>query len=292
MHGLLAWMLPESAWWPLTRLLGRMNVATHPTRTKRQTAQITTLLAGTGAASDPHGVAVENWANDYEERFQYMRAWRPGGWTPKIDVVGSDHVCAALSRGRGTILWGGNFSFNALVGKMAMHRLGLAVSHFSRPGHGFSKTPFGVRYINALARRVEDSYLANRLMVPEDETRIALQRMRDCLKNNSVVSFTVGTKGRRTTSAAFLGGRITLATGPLAMASATGAALLPVHTLRVAPGHFEVTVGESLTASGSNTEGNCEAAAQAYADALAPLVRRDPGQWRGWSLAHSPGTGA
>jgi hypothetical protein len=33
------------------------------------------------------------------ERFQYLRAWRPGGWTPEIDIVGTDHVSAALAQG-------------------------------------------------------------------------------------------------------------------------------------------------------------------------------------------------
>jgi Fe-S cluster assembly ATPase SufC len=108
--------------------------------------------------------AAENWANRYEERFQYLRAWRPDGWEPEIDILGAEQVRTALDKGRGIIFWAGNFSFNDLIAKIAWRRLGLAVSHFSRPIHGFSTTRFGVRYLNAVRRGIEDRYLGERLM--------------------------------------------------------------------------------------------------------------------------------
>ena len=37
---MLAWSLPESAWWPLSRLFGEVNAATHPERTRNETAQV------------------------------------------------------------------------------------------------------------------------------------------------------------------------------------------------------------------------------------------------------------
>ena len=33
-QGLLAWALPESCWWPLSRLFGQVNAVTHPSRTR------------------------------------------------------------------------------------------------------------------------------------------------------------------------------------------------------------------------------------------------------------------
>ena len=130
---------------------------------------------GQSRPSCPHArnaqrIAAENWANRYEERFQYLRAWRPDGWTPEIAILGEEHVTAALAKGRGIIFWAGNFSFNDLIAKIAWRRLGLAVSHFSRPIHGFSTTRFGVRYLNAVRRGIEDRYLGERLMVEPHET--------------------------------------------------------------------------------------------------------------------------
>jgi lauroyl/myristoyl acyltransferase len=282
-QGVLAWALPESAWWPLSRLFGKVNAATHPERTRNETAQVAAVLSPTPCASSVHRVAVENWANRYEERFQYMRAWRPGGWEPAIDIIGAEHVSTALDRGHGIILWAGNFSFNDLIAKIAWRRLGLAVSHFSRPIHGFSSTRFGVRYLNAVRRGIEDRYLGERLMTEEDDTQIALQRLREGLKANGVISITVGNKGRHTAPANFLGGRIILATGPLAMGRTTGAAVLPVSTLRLEPGKFEVAIGAPIEVR-DDAEGKPDyaAAVQAYADWVTPFVLRDLGQWRGW----------
>jgi lauroyl/myristoyl acyltransferase len=286
--GLLAWTLPEFLWWPISRLLGRLNVTMHPARTRNETAQIANLLSGANAASDPYRIDVANWANRYEEKLQYLRAWRPYGWNPRIDVLGAAHVSNALDKGHGIVFWGGNFSFNNLLAMIAMHRLGLAVRRFSVPQHGFSNTPFGVRYLNRVCRDIENRYLGERFMVQPHEMSVALQHLRDCLKANGAVYFAVGGRGRRTANAKFLDGSIILPTGPLAMAHATAAAMLPVYTLRVAPARFEVTFGAPINFPGSSV-GNVDytAAVQAYADTLIPFVLRDPGQWCGWHLIKS-----
>ena len=186
-QAVLAWSLPERAWWPVTRLLGRIEVTTHPKRTRREIADVEALLAGPEIAANPRRIVIENWANQYGERFQFLRAWRPGGWTPEIDIVGAEHVSAALARGRGVIFWGGNFSFNNLVAKMAMHRLGLAVIGFSVPRHGFSKTVFGVRYLNRLYRDIENRYLKERLMSEPTQFAASLEKLREYLKVNGAV---------------------------------------------------------------------------------------------------------
>jgi lauroyl/myristoyl acyltransferase len=284
-QAVLAWSLPERAWWPVTRLLGRIEVTTHPKRTRREIADVEALLAGPEIAANPRRIVIENWANQYGERFQFLRAWRPGGWTPEIDIVGAEHVSAALARGRGVIFWGGNFSFNNLVAKMAMHRLGLAVIGFSVPRHGFSKTVFGVRYLNRLYRDIENRYLKERLMSEPTQFAASLEKMREYLKANGAVYFAVGGRARRTASVNFLGDRLILATAPLAMAHNTGAAMLPIYTHRVGPHRYEVTLGPPLEVPlDANGKADYAGAVQAYADALTPFVLRDPGQWRAWRL--------
>lgn len=284
-QGVFAWALPETAWWPVTLLLGKIEVATHPKRTRREIAEVESLTAGTDITVDPRRIVVENWANQYGERFQYLRALRPGGWTPEIDILGAEHVSAALAKGRGVVCWGGNFSFNNLVAKMAMHRLGLAVIGFSVPRHGFSKTVFGVRYLNRLYRDVENRYLKERLMSEPSQFAASLEKMRTYLKSNGAVYFAVGGRARRTASVKFLSDRLILATAPLAMAHTTGATLLPMHTQRVGARRYEVNFGPPLEVP-TDVNGNADyaAAVQAYAEALTPFVLRDPGQWRAWRL--------
>jgi lauroyl/myristoyl acyltransferase len=282
-QGLLAWTLPQSAWWPFSRLFAQLDVALHPERTREEVARIEIAYAGTSLASDAHRLAVESWANRYEDRFHYLRAWRPGGWEPEIEIGGGQHVAAALERGRGIVFLGGTFSFNHLVTKIALHRLGLRVSHFSRPTHGFSDSRFGIRYLNGICRVVEDRYLGERLITQIHSTADTLRRMGRHLMDTGCVSFTVGDRGRRTAAARFLNARLVLATGPLALAWRTGATVLPVYTLRQEPGRFEVTIGEPIEIEeDADGEANFAAAVQAYADRVTPYALRDPGQWRGW----------
>jgi lauroyl/myristoyl acyltransferase len=286
--GVLAWTLPEAMWAPITRSFGRLRTATHPRRTRSAMAQIASLLSPAAAGSDPLSITIANAANRYEAQFQYLRSWRPGGWNPQIDLLGTSHVSDALDRGNGVVLWGGTFSFNSLVAKMAMHQLGLAVSGFSVPSHGFSNTHFGVRYLNRVCRDIEDRYLGERLMVEGREFAGALQHLRGCLKANKVIYFAVGGRGRQTAAAKILDGQIIVATGPLFMAHQAGAAVLPVHTFRKAPGHFKVIFGPPIDfQQDSNGKVDYGRAVQAYADALVPFVQRDPGQWWGWHLTRS-----
>lgn len=282
-QGLLAWILPEVTWGPLSQIFGSLDVAIHRERTRGEMSHIAVAFAGKVDVSHVCRIALQIWVNRYRERFQYLRAWRPGGWNPDIEISGSEHVAAALKAGNGIIFWAGNFSFNDLVAKQAWHRLGLAVKHFSRPTHGFSETRFGIRYLNAVRRRIEDQYLGERLMTELRETPIALQRMREYLKANGCVSITVGNRGRRRAAAHFLDSRLVLATGPLALARTTGASLLPVFTWRKESEKFEVTIGAPIEVA-EDADGNADygAAVQAYADMLTPFVLRDPGQWRGW----------
>jgi lauroyl/myristoyl acyltransferase len=281
-QGVLAWTLPQTAWRPCSRVFGRLNAAVHPTRTRGDVARIDNLLTGTPHAGRGRTIAAEIWCNRYEERLQYLRAWRPGGWKPEIKISGSHRIEEAVASGCGVVLWGGSFSFNDLVTKMAWHRLGLRVIHFSRPSHGFSETKFGIRFLNPIRCRIEERYLS-RMVVEEHNTAAALELLRQNLVGRGVVSFTVGGRGRRRVAARFLAGRLTLATAPLHLARSARAVTLPVFTMRGTSGHFEVVIGKPIEAPiGPSGEPDYARAAQDYADMLAPYVLREPGQWKGW----------
>ena len=284
MQGLLAWTLPEAAWQPLALLFGRFDAAMKPGRTRRHTARIAATLDL--PKDEARRIAIETRANGYLERFQCLRSWRFDGWSPTIDVLGAQHVAEAQARGTGIIFWTGNFSFTDIVSKMALRQIGVPVSHFSRPLHGFSGTRFGVNYLNVVKRGIEDRYLGERIMVGERRTRRALSYIRKCLEESGAVSFKAGYQGRRRAESDFLGTRITLATAPLYLAETTGATLLPVFTLRTGVRHFEVTIGAPIAVpKDANGEPDYPAAIRIYAGMLAPCVLRDPGQWRGFMFS-------
>lgn len=286
-QALLAFVLPERAWWPLTRTFGKVNAAMHPSRTDEDAALLSRGLAGSPFAARARECAVELWSDRYEERFHCLRTLLPGGWNPTIDITGAAHVEAAHAEGKGVLFWSSVFAFSSLVDKMAWHRMGLDVSHFTRPAHGFSSTRFGIRYINWVRRAAEDKYLFERLMTPEDKTPRTLAIIHERLSAGGVVSFMIGNAGRYTETVPFMGSELTLATGPLAVARKAGAAVLPVCTLRTGPGRFETAILPAVNTEPSDSPDYFATAVRRYADAITPFVARDPGQWRGWSFTET-----
>ncbi|MEQ8319693.1 MAG: hypothetical protein RH946_05460 [Rhodospirillales bacterium] len=283
-QALLAWTLPERAWWPVTRLFGRFNTGLHPERTDEDAALLALGLAGTKHAAHVRDLAVELWSDRYEERFHCLRTLLPGGWHPSVEIKGAEHVEQARAEGKGVLFWSAVFAFSSLVDKMAWHRMGLPVSHFTRPEHGFSSTRFGIRYINWVRRDAEDKYLYERLMTPDDKTADTLAAIRERLTSGGVVSFMIGNSGRNTETVPFMSSQLTLATGPLAVARKTGAVVLPVCTLRTGPGRFETTIMPQVNTEPADSPDYFRTAVERYAAAITPFVDRDPGQWRGWGF--------
>jgi len=188
-------------------------------------------------------------ANLILEKAFLLRCYRPGGWDPKVRVIGCEHINKALVAGRGVILWVMPLRFNDLVTKIAIAREGFKVGHLSRYYHGGSSTVFGGAFLNPIKTRVECRYLAERIVVDRNGT-VENSRPVDVLfsrlNENKIVSITVGNAGRRKENIPFLDGQICLATGPAYLAIKSSAPILPVFTVRQNSGEFLTTVGPEL----------------------------------------------
>lgn len=283
LQGAAAWLLPPRVWPQVTGLFGKLDVALHPNRARTNVAVIKQLLGDAGKAVNALDMERGFFAGRYEERFQYLRSHRPGGWDPVIRIRGREHVEAARAAGRGIIFWGGAFAFNDLISKIAFHRLGLEVSHYTRPVHGLSNSRFGIRYLNSVRTSIESRYLGARVCA-EDNVKAAMDVVRQHAEAGGGVSIKVGNRGRRRVAVPFLGGELELATGPVALAQRWGAVLLPTFTLRAPDGSFDVTIGQALSSSQSDPEAYAEEIVRQYAEQLAPILLKDPSQWRGWRL--------
>jgi lauroyl/myristoyl acyltransferase len=162
----------------------------------------------------------------------------------------------------------------------------LDVVHLSTPAHGFSASRFGVRHLNRIQTRIEDRYIAERVLLPHPNQKgsgqnAALTTLVKRLKGNKVVSIT-GQRGTgRMVEAKFLDGTLPLAPGAPALAQMTGAKLLPVFAFRAADGAIEVTVEPEIGINGAR-ETAIAGAVQSFADRSAPHALRTPGQWLSW----------
>jgi lauroyl/myristoyl acyltransferase len=129
--------------------------------------------------------------------------------------------------------------------------------------------------------RIEDRYIAERVMLPLQGQNAALPTLVKRLKANRVVSIT-GQRGTgRTVDARFLDGRLPLATGAPTLAAMTGAKLLPVFAFRAADGVVDVIVEPEISLEGAREQA-IVAAVQDFAARSEPYVLRTPGQWLSW----------
>lgn len=281
----LAWLLPQR-WWPFwARRASWLGGALAGKTTTAVAGRINRAL---GSNDDAVGarLAVDLRAARYEVALQCLRGHRPGGWRPWIVVEGRERLDEALRAGKGCVLWVAHFVFATNVAKVGLADLGYRVSHLSRPDHGFSSTKFGLRVLNPVRTAFEDGYLADRIVFDRAAPAPALLRARKAVARNGIVSFTAGAwEGATVVEAGFLGARAALAMGPVWLARASGAVLLPVFATRAkAPDAFLVEIGEAIDVGGATSEDEAMVeATRAFLAQHEPRIRAHPGQWRGWS---------
>ena len=240
---------------------------------------------------DARGFALDSAAGRSEHHLQILRAISPGGWNARIELVGREHLDAALAAGHGAVLWVAHFCFNALAAKKAMAAAGYRVSHISRPEHGFSKSRVGIATVNRLRVRAELAYLDGRIVIDRDKPMAATLAAQRLLKRNGIVSITAGAwEGQRLAKFDLLGGKLELAVGAPGLARLSGAALLPVFALRDSgDATLRVTVEPPIPiGKGGDADAALQEATQRFGERMEPYVRREPAQWRDWKNLKLP----
>lgn len=279
-----AWILPESVWAPLWRAAARVPLVTSR-RAVKQTAKSVQRALGDVDRRGAEGIARDLKACVYEMRLQDLRAWRPGGWRPKMRLEGEEHLRQALSGGKGAVLWLAPFVFNSGPTKIAIHARGHKVSHLSSPRHGFSETRFGVRVLNRIRCIPEDRYLTQRIVFDRNAPSTAMRRMMRALKAGEIVSIVAAsTEGSEMVKGPIFGGRLPMAVGAPRLAGSTGAPLLPVFTLRDPALGFRIVIEAPIALDADRpADENCVLTTADFLRRSESWVRRHPEQWRAWS---------
>jgi lauroyl/myristoyl acyltransferase len=279
----LAWCLPSGAWSPVSNSITRAKAAFLRSRFPAPAPAVEAAFPQQ-PAEFVQRIGRELDANRRELRMQILRKNAPWGWTPDIQLEGTRYLQDALQAHCGVVLWVSHFVFCGLIAKIALHDAGYAVTHLSRPEHGFSKTKFGIRVLNPLRCSVEDRNLAGRIVIDRSNMHATMRRVQQALEGNGIVSITAGAwEARQIVSAPMFAGRLSLATGAPALAWSCGAALIPVHGVRQGGRRFRVVVDKPLSVDRSLAKhAFADAAVSAYVESLQPFVARYPGQWRGW----------
>jgi len=208
----------------------------------------------------------------------------------RIDVIGKEHIDAALAAGKGCVLWIADFVHAGSASKIALHQLHYQVSHVSRPEHGFSSTLYGVHLLNKVRTGYEMRFLRERIVHDRNNPARTSERVRERLGENQIVSILAsGYEGRSLVTAPFLKGSLSMAAGAPAAAFNAGAELLPVFVRPSAePGAMTVVVEQPVRMDRSDKRTAVATAVQDYFSRLEREVMRQPELWRAWNYLSCP----
>lgn len=240
----IAWLAPDAS---LQRLAQLSAKRARPGTRASERQVILDLLLGKRVAPATLAEATRKKAvHKSLLQLHLLRCLRPDGWQPRCELVGRAALDAALGRGHGAILWLAPFVYFPLHTKVAVARAGLSVSHLSRFWHGRYTSVVGNRLLNALMRRAEDRFLAERIAIGPRLTTIAATRLlARKLHENKIVSITANRAGSEV-RVPLLGGELVLANGAAKLALANGAPLLPVFGVQTAEGSFQTIIEAPL----------------------------------------------
>ena len=209
-----------------------------------------------------------------------------GGEPYQVVVAGQQHIDTAIQSGTGVVLWVAESTFGPDACKIGLHNSGYAVSHLSRPEHGFSSTRFGIKVLNPLRTRFELRYLKERIVFERDNREQAMQQIASRLGNAGIVSFlATGHEGKSLIEEDFLAGKLKIAGGAPASAFKHGAVLLPVFAVPNSEiPAMQVNIGEPLDLSGDEKATAVVRATRAYLKHLESHVKTHPELWLQWKF--------
>ncbi|MGA9428514.1 MAG: lysophospholipid acyltransferase family protein [Xanthobacteraceae bacterium] len=271
----VAWLVPPGLWRKVARATSSIG------RDDRSGPAYQRNLAHKYSQSDIAALRRRRRTYLRELKFQILGLigpWR--SWHPHIHLVGTANLQKALEAGRGAILWVTDTVFSTLVTKMALHDAGYQVLQLSRSQHGFSMSPFGVRFLNPIWVGVEDRFIAGRVVIKGDTATDVLPILRERMAENKFVIIVVVPQAHKFIWVPLLRDIYPLPTGPIRLARSAGAPILPVFTVATGDGGYDVSIHEPVYAPAAPA--NDESVAQAYARQLQGFVDTHPDQWNGW----------
>lgn len=286
---LVAWALPERLWHTLARVGAPIEARLTPPGPAAMKETMRAVL-GHDTGIDLDAAIEELSATRVERLFQMLRSYRYGGWKPDIVIEGEANLEAARRLDSGIIFWVSPFVFYQLVPKMALQKNAVPRLHLYHPKHGFSDTQFGFNVLNPIQIKAEAAFGVTPVFLSRQPgLPIALRRLAAHLRNKGMISISVRERGSNPVRVPILDGSLVAGTSVLHLAHATGAPIIPVHTVREPDRRFRVIIDDPIIVdrSVSRAQSTSKAAGQ-YADCLAPLLKAYPGQWVGWGTIAVP----
>ncbi len=228
-------------------------------------------------------ISNEHYQMAAELQWGRFRALRSNGWLPKIELQGLDRVQRALDRGRGVILWMMSFCANPIIFQ-AFRRAGVPLIHLSEARHGApSDSRLALRSLAPLYRRAEDPYLAERIVIPRDQSLGYMRTLLARLGQNRCVSIGGERPSRQSVQATLFNRSFEFASGAPALAWRTGAVLFTTYAIRESAFQYRVIIEEPIQVERALVRReSVERAVGQFARRLERHIARHPANWQGW----------
>lgn len=221
-----------------------------------------------------------------EDAWARARNLHARGWEPKTTVVGLERIREAQAAGVGTILWGMSFG-NTLIVKIGLWRAGVPLVHLSMANHGaWSEAWIARNVLGPLYRRMENRYLRERVVIPWDGSTGAVMKtlLQRLSRDNAVVSI-IGDvrRGTRNIATPFFDAQAQFAVGSPSLAWKTGAALLPVYSVREGTGRYRIVIDEPIGVDRQlDRKEYVLRAVEEFSTRMQAAIVRHPGSWSKW----------
>lgn len=205
-------------------------------RTRSQYRKLAEILGDHQSTLNAKEILENYLAKNHLARVQGMNCYFQPGWSPRIRLKGREHIEHAQAEGKGAVLWVALMASKDLLVKMTLHHAGYRIVHLSRFDHGFSISRWGACWFNPIWTRIENRYLAERLVMSPTEQTKPLRQLIKRLRDNQLVSVTANHERIKYPHILpFLNGTIQLAEGAPVLALATGAVLCCPYIWCVSP---------------------------------------------------------
>ncbi len=272
---LAAWITPASARAWLARVMASAVIALK----RRRAAEEAWRLAAPFGCPDIERFYLDVQTHGQLERLNLFAHYSPSPDIPHTRVRGAEHVSIARAEGRGVLLWVMATAHSRTETKLSLHNANICAYHLSRVTHGFSPTRYGKAVLNPLRTRLEAKYLAGRVVIGNSGASEALATLTQHLANGQIVTITMGDQASKLETIPFMAGTLAIATRPIYLARETGAALLPVISIRAEDGTIETQIGAPLMLPDEAKDGIERVVVERLAKFLEPHVEAHPDQY-------------
>lgn len=256
-----------------------------PGKVERLASRMSMTLGARGAGRDFTESCPAQYQMLLEEAWARARSLHRRGWQPHTSVEGLERLRAAQAAGAGTILWRMSFG-STLVAIIGLWKAGVPLVHLSNERHGAVSGAWIARHaLCPLYRRTENWFLRERVVIPWNGSTGAVMKtlLQRLSSDNAVVSIIGDQFGTQNITTPFFDAQARFAIGSPSLAWKTGAALLPVYSVREGTGRYRIVIGEPIGVDRQlDRKEYVKQAVEEFSARMQETIVRHPGSWSDW----------